>query len=90
MVIRHLYARSDPWRIRSRYVVTATPRDYPSWHRESAYRRRPRVGLAKGFATGTADGLVLDLDLDPAALNSHDQPVAPTLMPASASAPFCR
>ena len=47
----------------------------------------PRVGLAKGFATaiaaGTADGLVHDLDLDLAALDTHEPPVAPALMLAS-------
>ncbi len=37
----------------------------------------PAEGLATAIAAGTADGLVLDLDLDLAALNSHDQPVAP-------------
>jgi hypothetical protein len=52
-----------------------------------ASRVGPAEGLATAIAAGTADGLVLDLDLDLAALNSHDQPVAPTLMLASASAP---
>ncbi len=32
------------------------------------------------IAAGTADGLVHDLDLDMAALDSHEQPVAPALM----------
>ena len=91
MVVRHLYARSDPWRIRPRYVVTrviiqagtGTP------HIGGVGGRASRVGLAEGLATaiaaGIADGLVHDLDLDLAALDSAEPPVAPALMLASAT-----